>query len=50
MEGGGLTFAVGMKEKGIDFDAPDGHLSKIFFFIVIPTPATAFFLGAPAVF
>lgn len=44
VEGGGLTFAVGMKEKGIDFDAPDGHLSKIFFFIVIPTPATAFFL------
>ena len=44
VEGGGLTFAVGLKEKGIDFGAIDGHLSKIFFFIVIPTPATAFYL------
>ena len=44
VEGGGLTFAVGLKERGIDFGAPDGHLSKIFFFIVIPTPATAFYL------
>ncbi len=44
VEGGGLTFAVGLKEKGIKFGAPDDHLSKIFFFIVIPTPATAFFL------
>jgi mannitol/fructose-specific phosphotransferase system IIA component (Ntr-type) len=44
VEGGGLTFALGLKEKGIDFGAPDGHLSKIFFFIVIPTPATAFYL------
>jgi len=43
-EGGGLTFAVGLKEKGIKFGAADDHLSKIFFFIVIPTPATAFFL------
>jgi mannitol/fructose-specific phosphotransferase system IIA component (Ntr-type) len=44
VEGGGLTFAVGMKEKGIDFGGHEGHLSKIFFFIVIPTPATAFYL------
>lgn len=44
VEGGGLTFAVGLKERGIDFGAPNGHLSKIFFFIVIPTPATAFYL------
>lgn len=44
VEGGGLTFAVGMKEKGIKFGATDDHLSKIFFFIVIPTPATAFYL------
>jgi mannitol/fructose-specific phosphotransferase system IIA component (Ntr-type) len=44
VEGGGLTFAVGLKEKGINFGAPDGHLSKVFFFIVIPTPATAFYL------
>ena len=44
VEGGGLTFAVGLKEKGIEFGSPDGVLSKIFFFIVIPTPATAFYL------
>jgi mannitol/fructose-specific phosphotransferase system IIA component (Ntr-type) len=35
---------VGLKEKGLDFGATEGHLSKIFFFIVIPTPATAFYL------
>ncbi len=44
VEGGGLTFAVGLKEKGIDFGAPDNHLSKIIFFIVIPAPASAFYL------
>jgi len=44
VEGGGLTFALGLKEKGIDFGAADGHLSKIIFFIVIPTPASAFYL------
>jgi mannitol/fructose-specific phosphotransferase system IIA component (Ntr-type) len=44
VEGGGLTLALGLKEKGIDFGAPDDHLSKIFFFIVIPMPATAFYL------
>lgn len=44
VEGGGLTFAVGLKDKGIDFGATEDHLSKIFFFIVIPTPATAFYL------
>ena len=44
VEGGGLTLAVGLKDRGIEFGAPDGHLSKIFFFIVIPTPATAFYL------
>jgi mannitol/fructose-specific phosphotransferase system IIA component (Ntr-type) len=44
VEGGGLTFALGLKDKGIDFGAADGHLSKIIFFIVIPTPASAFYL------
>jgi mannitol/fructose-specific phosphotransferase system IIA component (Ntr-type) len=44
VEGGGLTFAVGLKEKGIKFGAHEDHLSKIFFFIVLPTPATAFYL------
>jgi PTS system nitrogen regulatory IIA component len=44
IEGGSLTFALGLKESGIKFDAPDGHLTKIIFFIVIPTPASAFYL------
>ena len=44
VEGGGLTLALGLKPKGLDFGASGDHLSKIFFFIVIPTPATAFYL------
>ena len=44
VEGGGLTLALGLKPKGINFGAAGAHLSKIFFFIVIPTPATAFYL------
>ncbi|HUJ11746.1 MAG TPA: PTS sugar transporter subunit IIA [Verrucomicrobiae bacterium] len=44
VEGGGLTFAVGLKSRGLEFGSLDEHLSKIFFFIVIPTPATAFYL------
>jgi mannitol/fructose-specific phosphotransferase system IIA component (Ntr-type) len=44
VEGGGLTFALGLKDKGIDFGGTDGHLSKIIFFIVIPTAASAFYL------
>jgi len=44
VEGGGLTLALGLKPKGINFGATGEHLSKIFFFIVIPTPATAFYL------
>ena len=44
VEGGGLTLALGLKPKGLNFGASGDHLSKIFFFIVIPTPATAFYL------
>jgi mannitol/fructose-specific phosphotransferase system IIA component (Ntr-type) len=44
VEGGGLTLALGLKEKGLDFGAPDGKLTKMIFLIVIPTPATAFYL------
>jgi mannitol/fructose-specific phosphotransferase system IIA component (Ntr-type) len=44
VEGGGLTLALGLKEKGLDFGAADGKLTKIVFLIVIPTPATAFYL------
>jgi mannitol/fructose-specific phosphotransferase system IIA component (Ntr-type) len=44
VEGGGLTFAAGLKEKGLAFGAPDGRLTKIIFLIVIPAPASAFYL------
>ncbi len=44
VEGGGLTFAVGLHEKGIDFGGADGQASRIIFFIVIPAPASAFYL------
>jgi mannitol/fructose-specific phosphotransferase system IIA component (Ntr-type) len=44
VEGGGLTLALGLKEKGLDFGAPDGKLTKIVFLIVIPSPASAFYL------
>jgi len=44
VEGGGLTLALGLKEKGLDFGAPDGKLTKIIFLIVIPTAASAFYL------
>jgi mannitol/fructose-specific phosphotransferase system IIA component (Ntr-type) len=44
VEGGSLTFALGLKPGGLKFDAPDGELTKIIFFIVIPTAASAFYL------
>lgn len=44
VDGGSLTFALGLKESGLKFGAPDGELTKIVFFIVIPTAASAFYL------
>jgi mannitol/fructose-specific phosphotransferase system IIA component (Ntr-type) len=44
VEGGGLTFAVGLKEKGLDFGAADGKLTKIIFLMAIPSAASAFYL------
>jgi mannitol/fructose-specific phosphotransferase system IIA component (Ntr-type) len=44
VEGGGLTFALGIHRKGIKFDGPGGKLTRIVFFIVIPTAASAFYL------
>ncbi len=41
---GSLTFALGLSRKGLKFGAPKGQLSKIFFFIVIPIAANAFYL------
>lgn len=44
VEGGGLTFSMGLKKEGIEFGAPDGSLTQIIFFIVIPSAASAFYL------
>lgn len=44
VEGGGLTFSLGLKKEGLEFGAPDGNLTCIIFFIVIPSAASAFYL------
>ena len=44
VDAGGLTLALGIKKKGVKFGAPNNRLTKIFFFIIIPTAATAFYL------
>lgn len=42
VEGGGLTLSLGVSKKGIDFGGTTK--TKIFFYIVIPTAASAFYL------
>ncbi|MGE4488544.1 MAG: PTS sugar transporter subunit IIA [Kiritimatiellales bacterium] len=44
VEGGGLTMTLGISKKGVKFGAPGNKLTKIFFFMVIPTAASAFYL------
>jgi mannitol/fructose-specific phosphotransferase system IIA component (Ntr-type) len=44
IEGGGLTFALGLKKAGIDFGAPDRAKCRLIFFSLIPTAASAFYL------
>jgi len=44
VEGGGLTLALGISEKGIAFNSDPKHLTHVMFFMVIPTAATAFYL------
>lgn len=44
VEGGGLTLGLGISPKGIKFDGHDKNLTKIVFFLVIPTAASAFYL------
>lgn len=44
VEGGGLTLGLGVSTKGIKFDGHDKNLTKIIFFLVIPTAASAFYL------
>jgi len=43
VEGGGLTLAMGMSQKGIKFNG-DNNLTKLVFFMVIPIAASAFYL------
>jgi mannitol/fructose-specific phosphotransferase system IIA component (Ntr-type) len=44
VEGGGLTLAMGLSKKGIRFDEGRRELTRIVFFMVIPTAASAFYL------
>jgi len=44
VEGGGLTFALGMSPTGIRFNESEKDLTNFVFFIVIPTAANAFYL------
>lgn len=44
VEGGGLTLGLGVSAKGIKFDGNDKNTTKIIFFLVIPTAASAFYL------
>lgn len=44
VEGGGLTLALGISPKGIKFGPGAKKLTKIIFFMVIPTAASGFYL------
>lgn len=44
VEGGGLTLGLGISGKGIKFDGHDKTMTRIVFFMVIPTAASAFYL------
>jgi mannitol/fructose-specific phosphotransferase system IIA component (Ntr-type) len=44
VEGGGLTLSLGIHKKGIQFGSPKNRLTRIFFYMVIPTAASAFYL------
>ena len=44
VEGGALTFALGIAPKGIKFDPAGKATTRAIFFMVIPTAASAFYL------
>jgi PTS system nitrogen regulatory IIA component len=44
VEGGGLSMAAGGHKKGVKFGGPGRTLTRIFFFVVIPTATSAFYL------
>ncbi len=44
VEGGGMTMALGIHKKGIHFGGPGRTLTRLFFFMAIPTATSAFYL------
>jgi mannitol/fructose-specific phosphotransferase system IIA component (Ntr-type) len=44
VEGGGLTMTMGISSKGIRFDPGSRSLTRVIFFMVIPTAASGFYL------
>ncbi len=44
VEGGGLALALGTSKKGIKYSGSSRALTRIVFFVVIPTAASAFYL------
>lgn len=44
VEGGALTLSLGLKKQGLKFDRSKGRLTRIIFFIVIPSAASVFYL------
>ena len=44
VEGGGLTLALGISAKGVKFGGTSKTLTRVIFFMVIPTAASAFYL------
>ncbi len=44
VEGGGLTLALGISKKGVDFGGTGKKLTRVIFFLAIPTTASAFYL------
>jgi len=44
VEGGGLTLALGVSRKGVKFNPAARPLTRLFFFVAIPTAASAFYL------
>ena len=39
-----MSFSIGLSKKGIKFGNPSGRLTRVVFFVVIPTAASAFYL------
>jgi mannitol/fructose-specific phosphotransferase system IIA component (Ntr-type) len=44
IEGGGLIFSLGLKKRGFKFDPHAGKLTRICFFIVVPSATSVFYL------